>query len=135
MLFQNKSDMPKLLTLSTRKTACKFSSCLHRYIIFWTCQSFLYFTFNISREVLYYNWSQLKPVNSVLTSYIKLRNVYVNFKRTNQSCSSSKISKSMNFELRTCDRTCFQWKQERLWSSEKLRNILIKKYRDMANFY
>ena len=41
---------------------------------------------------------------NVLTGYIKFRYVYVNFKRTNQSCSPSKSRQSVNGERRTCDR-------------------------------
>ena len=66
----------------------------------------------------------------VLTSYIKLCYVNINFKRTNQSCWSSKISQSINVELRTCDRNgkqfFFQQKQEKLWSFDKAKNTLIK---------
>ena len=40
----------------------------------------------------------MKAVKNVLTSYIKLYYVYVKFKRTNQSCSSSKIGQSINVE-------------------------------------
>ena len=67
--------------------------------------------------------------------------VYVNFKRTNQSCSSSIISQSINVEWRTCDRNGKQffqwnmfhdWKQEKLWSFDKLRNVLVEKY-DMGS--
>ena len=49
--------MSKLLTLSKRWIAGKFSSCFHCYIIFWKCLSFSHFTFYIPLEVLYYNWS------------------------------------------------------------------------------
>ena len=55
--------------------------------------------------------------------------VYVNFKQTNQICLSSKISQSINIEWRTCDRNgkqFFQWKQEKLWSFDKARNVLIE---------
>ena len=48
-----------------------------------------------------------------------------------QSCSPSKISQSINFERRTSDRTCFQWKREKLWSFEKVSYILIEKNRDI----
>ena len=41
--------MSKLLTLTKRWIATKFSSCLHCYIIFWTYQSFLHFTFYIPK--------------------------------------------------------------------------------------
>ena len=44
-------------------------------------------------------------IDHVLTSYIQLFCVYVNFKHTNQSCWSSKISLSINAEWRTCDRS------------------------------
>ena len=72
--------------------------------LFWTClNTFSHFTFPIPLEVLYYNWSLLKAVK-VLTSYIKLCYVYVQFKRANQSCSPSKISQSVNLERRNCDR-------------------------------
>ena len=46
----------------------------------------------------------MKAVKKFLTSYIKLCYVYVKFKWTNHSCSSSKISRSINVEWRTCDR-------------------------------
>ena len=51
------------------------------------------FTFHISHtiEVLYCNWLYLKAVN-ILTSLIKLCFVYFKFKRTNQSCSPSKLA-------------------------------------------
>ena len=38
-------------------------------------------------------------------SYIKSCYVYINFKRTNQSWGSSKISQSINAEWRTCYRS------------------------------
>ena len=43
------------------------------YVMFWACQTlhFSHFTFHITLEVLYYNWSELKAVNNVLTSWIK----------------------------------------------------------------
>ena len=72
----------------------------------------------------------MKAVKNVSTSYIKLCYVYVKFKWTNQSCSSSKISQLINVEWHTCDRNgkeFFQWKLEKLWSFDKARNILIEK--------
>ena len=82
-----------------------------------------HFTYHLG---YYYSWSKLKAVNNVLTSYIKLCYVYVKFKRTNQSCSFSKISQ------RTCDRNgkqFFQWK-----SFDKARNVLIEnKNRDIGS--
>ena len=69
----------------------------------------------------------------LLTSCTKLCYVYVIFKWTNQSCSSWKISQSTNIELRTC-KHFFQWKLEKLWSFDKVRNILVeKKNRDMGS--
>ena len=44
-------------------------------------------------------------IDHVLTSYIKSCYVFINFKRTNQSCSSSKIGQSINAEWRTCYRS------------------------------
>ena len=44
-----------------------------------------------------------------------------------------KISQSINVEWHTCDRDgkqFFQWKQEKLWSFEKARNVLIKKQKN-----
>ena len=85
-----------------------YGSCLHHYIIFWTCPAASHFTFCISL------------VDNVLTSCVKLYSVHVNFKRTNQSFWSSKISQSIHAEWRTCDRygkqfshskQDFQWKQ------------------------
>ena len=54
-------------------------------------------TFHISRItwVINYNWSLLKAVNVLY--------FYVQFKRTNQSCSPWKISQSITIEWRTCD--------------------------------
>ena len=43
-----------------------------------------HFTFHILLEVLYYNWSYLNAANTVLTSYIKICYVYVNFRRAYQ---------------------------------------------------
>ena len=68
-------------------------------IVFWACHAFSHFLFYIPLEVLYSNWSKLKAVNNVWASYIKSRYVYVKFKRTNQSCLPSKISKSINVEM------------------------------------
>ena len=45
----------------------------------------------------------MNAVNNVLKGYIKFCYVYVNIKQTNQSCSPSKISQSVNGEWRTCD--------------------------------
>ena len=46
-----------------------------------------------------------RAVNNALTSYIRLCNLYyIKPNRTNQSCSPSKISQSINVEWRTCDR-------------------------------
>ena len=56
--------------------------------------------------------------------------VYVKFKWTNESCSSSKINQSTNAECSTCDRNgkqFFQWKLEKPWSLDKARNVLIQK--------
>ena len=55
------------------------------------------FTFHISHITwgINYNWLLLKAVNVLY--------VYVQFKRTNQSCSPSKISQSITIEWRTCD--------------------------------
>ena len=72
----------------------------------------------------------MKAVNNVLTSYIKLCYVYVKFKQTNQSCSSSKINQLINVEGDSCngnDKQFFQWSQEKLWSFDKARNGLIEK--------
>ena len=54
-------------------------------------------TFNIFHITwgINYNWLLLKAVNVLY--------VYVQFKRTNQSCSPSKISQSITIEWRTCD--------------------------------
>ena len=44
-----------------------------------------------------------RAVNNALTSYIRLCNLYyIKPNRTNQSCSPSKISQSINVEWRTC---------------------------------
>ena len=48
--------MSKFLTLS-KHFQLNCYSCLHCYLIFWTCRAFSHFTFYISLEVLYYNWS------------------------------------------------------------------------------
>ena len=40
--------------------ASEFSSCLHCYIMFWTCPAISHFRFHISLEVLYDNWLLLK---------------------------------------------------------------------------
>ena len=46
-----------------------------------------------------------RAVNNALTSYIRLCNLYyIKPNRTNQSCSPSKISQSINVEWRICDR-------------------------------
>ena len=108
------------------KLLANYGSCLHCYIIFWTCRAFSHFTFYISLEVLII----VQSFNNVLTSYVKLYYVHVNFERTNQSYWSSKISQSINVERRTWDRNgkqFFQWKQEKVWSFNKARNVLIKK--------
>ena len=72
--------------------------------LFWICPAFSHFTFHISLEVLYLNWSRLKAVNNVLTSYVKFGYIYGNFKIANQGCSPSKFSQSSNDEWRTCHR-------------------------------
>ena len=51
--------------------------------------------------------------------------------------SPSKISQSINFESRTCDRNdkqFFQSKQEKLWLFDKARNVLIEKNIDLLDF-
>ena len=46
-----------------------------------------------------------EAVNNALTSHIRLCNLYyIKSKRTNQSCSPSKISQSISVEWRICDR-------------------------------
>ena len=40
--------------------ANEFNSCLHCYIMFWTCPTISHFTFHISLEVLYDKWLLLK---------------------------------------------------------------------------
>ena len=69
-------------------------------------------------------------VDNVLSSCVKLYYVHVKYKRTNQICSPSKIIQLIKVEWHTCDRNgeqFFQWKQEKLWSFDKVRNILIEK--------
>ena len=47
----------------------------------------------------------VEAVNNALTRHIRLHNcVKLNFKRTNQSCSPSKISQSISVEWHTGDR-------------------------------
>ena len=46
----------------------------HCSTMFWICPTFSHFTFHISLEVLYDNWSLLEAVNNGLTRYIKLYN-------------------------------------------------------------
>ena len=56
-------------------------------------------------------------IDHVLTIYIKLCYVYVNFKRISQNCSYSKISESVDVEGPICGRNgkqFFQYKQEKL---------------------
>ena len=60
--------------------------------LFSTCRAFSHFTFHVSLEVFYYNGSYSNAVNNVLTSYVKFCCAYVNFKRTNQSCSPEKLT-------------------------------------------
>ena len=72
----------------------------------------------------------MKAVKNVLTSYNQLCYIYVKFKRTSQSCSPSKISQSNSVEWCTCDRNgkqSSQWKQKKLWSFDKVKNVLIEK--------
>ena len=53
--------------------------------LFWTClNTFSHFTFHMSLEVSYYDWSLLKAANVFY--------VNVQFKRTNQGCSPSKLA-------------------------------------------
>ena len=53
--------------------------------LFWRClNTFSHFTFHMSLEVSYYNWSLLKAVHVFY--------VNVQFKRTNQGCSPSKLA-------------------------------------------
>ena len=51
----------------------------------------------------------MKAVNNVLTIHIKFCYVCVKFKRTNQSCSPSKINQSINANWRTCNRNSKQF--------------------------
>ena len=69
--------------------------------------------------------------------------MFVKFKWTNHSCSSSKISQSVNVERCTCDRNgkqFFHWKLDKLWSLDKARNVLIEKniysarFRELSTF-
>ena len=53
----------------------------------------------------------MKAVKNILTSYIKLCYVYVKLKRTNQSCSPSKVRRPINVEWRSCDRNGKQFFQ------------------------
>ena len=72
----------------------------------------------------------MKTIYNILTSYFKLCPVYVKLKRTNQSCSPSKISQSVNVEWCTYDRNSkqiFQWKQEKLYSFDTARIVLTEK--------
>ena len=41
-------------------------------------------------------------VKSIILTAVKVLYVYVQIKRTNQSCSPSKISQSITIEWRTC---------------------------------
>ena len=70
----------------------------------------------------------MKAVKNVWASYIKLCYVYVKFKWTNQSCSSSKINQTINVEWRTCDRNgkqFFQWKLEKFWPFDKAKKVKV----------
>ena len=105
------------------------------YIALTMFDTLSHFTSPIPLEILYFNWSSLKAIN-VLTNHTKLCYVYGQFKRTNLSCSPSKISQSINVKWRTCDRNgkhCFKWKQEKLWSFDKAKNVLIKKNKHMSS--
>ena len=81
----------------------------------------------------------MKAVKNVLTSYITFCYVYVKFKRTNQSCPSSKINQSNNAECHTCGQNgkqFFQWKLENFWLVDKARNVLIEKWTyEQRNIY
>ena len=54
--------------------ASEISSCLHFYIMFWTCLAISHFTFHISLEVLYVKLIMVEAVNNDLTSCIRLCN-------------------------------------------------------------
>ena len=45
--------------------ASEISSCLHCYIIFWTCPAISHFTLHISLEVLYENWLLWKQLTMI----------------------------------------------------------------------
>ena len=84
-------------------------------------------TFNISHITwgINYNWLLLKAVNVLY--------VYVQFKRTNQSCSPSKISQSITIKWHTCDGNSkynsFRESKKNLF--DKAQNVLIEKNKDM----
>ena len=79
-----------------------------------------HFTYHLRCYIIIdHSW---KLLTMFYSSYIKLCYAYVEFKRTNQSCSPSKISQSIKVEWRNCDKNekqFFQWK--------KARNVLIEK--------
>ena len=70
------------------------------------CLEHVWKRFHISHftcHLRYYNWPLLKAVNAS-TSYIKLCYVYIQFKRSDQSCSSLKNRQSIKVKWGTCDR-------------------------------
>ena len=89
--------------------------------LFWRClNTFSHFTFHMSLEVSYYNWSLLKAVHVFY--------VNVQFKRTNQGCSPSKLANQSMLNGVAGDKNG----QEKLWSFDKARNVLVEKTKARA---
>ena len=90
--------MPKFRTLGKRQivkklaVVCIVTLCFEYAHHFHISHSTYHLRYYIITD---HSW---KLCNNVLTGYIKLRYVYVKFKRTNQNRSPSKISHSINVE-------------------------------------
>ena len=112
--------MSKLLTLSKHWIASKLSSCLHCYIIFWTCRAFSHFTFYVYHLRYYiiidHRW-KLLTLNHVI--FTLNSNEWIKVAHLQKLANQSMLNGALVIEMIK--------KQKKLWSFDKMKEVLIKK--------
>ena len=95
--------------------------------LLWTClNTFSHFIFHTPLEVLCYNWSLLK--DELVKTRAILNYATFMFNNSNKPIKIAQLQKLAN-QWRTCGgngRKFLSWKQEKLLSFGKTRNVLIK---------
>ena len=93
--------------------------------LFWICPAFSHFTFHISREVLYHNWSKLKAVNNILTSYVKFGPIKV--AHLQNLANQAMTNGALVIEMVNNSTLVVQWSEERSNRKQNTRFSYISK--------